>query len=85
MYFIYVAWKQCWIGTKAQSVKISPTQLHHQQQPEPLIHSRMDPCFHIVNNKFWNRDEATFFQFSIVQFWCAQVNCTPEHLKAVFK
>ncbi len=32
--------------------KISPTTLHHHLlQPEPLIHGRMDPCFHVIK---WN-------------------------------
>ncbi len=25
----------------------------HQQQPEPLIQGRIDPCFHVVYSKFW--------------------------------
>lgn len=31
-------------GTK----KISPSTLQHQQQPEPLIQPKTDPCFHVV-------------------------------------
>ncbi len=33
--------------------KISPTPLHHHQQPEPLRQGRMDPCFHVLYAKFW--------------------------------
>ncbi len=33
--------------------KISPTPLHHHQQPEPLRQGRMDPCFHGLYAKFW--------------------------------
>lgn len=34
------------VGPKCNK-KISPTPLHHQQ-PEPLMHGRMDLCFHVV-------------------------------------
>ncbi len=33
--------------------KISPTPLHHHQQPEPLRQGRMDPCFLVLYAKFW--------------------------------
>ncbi len=33
--------------------KISPTPLHHHQQPEPLRQGRMDPCFHVLYTKYW--------------------------------
>ncbi len=33
--------------------KISPTPLHHHHQPELLRQSRMDPCFHVLYDKFW--------------------------------
>ncbi len=33
--------------------KISPTPLHHHQQPEPLRQGRMDLYFHVLYAKFW--------------------------------
>ncbi len=46
-----VAFKRCSIGTKCAN-KISPTSLHHHQQPEPLRQGKMDPCFHVLYAKF---------------------------------
>ncbi len=59
--------------------KISPTPLHHHQQPEPLIQSRMDPCFHVVYDPtIWMSQQQSrllrpgnVFQSSIVQLWWA--------------
>ncbi len=47
-----VVLKRCSVGTKCAK-KISPTPLHHHQQPEPLRQGRMDPCFHVLYAKFW--------------------------------
>jgi len=62
------------LGTKRTNKcakKISPTPLHYQYQPEPLVQGKMDPGFHIVCTKFWPQhlnvasDQAKLFQFSI--------------------
>lgn len=34
--------------------KISPTTLHHLNQPESLTQGRMDPCIHVDYFKFWS-------------------------------
>ncbi len=52
---------QLWCLNDAQLVlrvpkcakKISPTPLHHHQQPERLGQGRMDPCSHVLYAKFW--------------------------------
>ncbi len=43
-----MAFKRCSKCAK----KISPTPLHHHQQPEPLRQGRIDQCFHVLYTKF---------------------------------
>lgn len=37
----------------AEKVSLTPLPQQQQQQPEPLIQGRIDPCFHMVYAKFW--------------------------------
>ncbi len=69
--------------------KISPTPLHHHQQPEPLRQGRMDPCFHVLYVKFWpyhlnfaaeietHQTRQHFYNLLLSNiFWWACVNCS---------
>ena len=53
LYLGRLEFKLCSIGTK-YAKKISPTPWHHHHQPEPLRQGRIDPCFHVVYDKFWS-------------------------------
>lgn len=61
---------------------ISPTPLHHHLS-ELFIQGRMVPCLHVVYTKvrpyylniaaeIKTHQTHVFFQFSTIQFWCAQ-------------
>lgn len=66
--------------------KIPPIPLHHQHQLELLKQGKIDPWLHSDypqiqtlqtkrRSRTWeSSDRATFFQFSIVQFWWARAN-----------
>ncbi len=66
--------------------KISPKPLH-QQQPEPLIQGRMDPCFHVVTPNsdpaIWKSQKKSgligpgnLFSIFYCQFWWSCTNCS---------
>lgn len=46
---------------------MSPTQLHHQQQPETLNQGGLDPCFHAVHAKFGLAIQTNTYKLRIRQ------------------